>query len=96
MNRQNHTQFEIGQRVHVSDGAAMPPARFNRKLADWKHRNYIGRIKEIEEERSYSPYGSLVLSREDYPANSVITFTFHIQLGGHLNVDIIAEEEAAA
>ena len=94
MTRQNHTQYEVGQRVQVSNGQKRPPERFNRKLAAWKHDNYIGRIKEIDHsERSYSPYGRLILKRDDYPdgKHGWIEFTFNIPLGGYLNVEPLAE-----
>ncbi len=97
MARQNHTQFHIGQRVAVSNGQPKPPERFNRKLANWKHDNYIGFIKEIEAERSYSPYGRLILKRDDYPdgKHGSIEFTFNIPLGGHLIVEPLEVKEAA-
>jgi hypothetical protein len=72
--------FTIGQKVRVSTGEPMPPARFNKKLAAWKHRNYIGVIEEIEEPRSYQPAGALVLSKPEYPSNAIITYRFHMPL----------------
>ena len=95
--RQNHTQYEIGDTVLVSDGQKRPPDRFNRKLAAWKHNNYTGWIKEIGTERDYEPYGSLVLKRHDYPdgRGGCIEFQFHIPLGGHLKVDVLKEVKAA-
>lgn len=95
MTNQNHTQFQVGQHVLVFDGTKMPPARFNRKLAAWKNNNYRGVIAEVCEPRDYSPYGGLVLKRDDYPDKSWITFQFHIDLGGKLQVELIAEAEAA-
>ena len=87
-------EFEVGQRVAVSDGNKRPPDRFNRKLAAWKDRNYTGYIKEIGEPRDYEPFGSLVLKRDDYPDRNWITFQFHVPLGGHLNVEPIIAEAA--
>jgi len=95
MTRQNHTQFHIGQRVAVSNGQPKPPERFNRKLADWKHSNYTGWIKEIEEERSYQPYGGLILKRDEYPDSAMMVFQFHVPLGGHLMIEPLEEKEAA-
>jgi len=97
MTRQNHTQFEIGQRVAVSNGQPRPPDRFNRKLAAWKRSNYLGHVHEIAEPRDYSPYGGLILKRDDYPDNKHgwIEFTFHIDLGGSLIVEPIEAKEAA-
>lgn len=91
MTRQNHTQFHVGQRVAVSNGQPKPPERFNRKLAAWKHSNWIGHVHEIEEECSYAPYGSLILKDDAYPDKSWITFQTHVQLGGHLMVEPLAE-----
>lgn len=73
-------RFEIGQKVRVSNGEPMPPARFNKKLAAWKHRNYVGVIEEVEEPRSYQPAGALVLSKPEYPSTSIMTFRFHLPL----------------
>lgn len=95
---QNHTHYEVGQRVAVSDGTKRPPDRFNRKLSAWKRSNYTGTVHEIEEPRSYSPYGSLVLKNDDYPDKSWITFQTHQPLGGHIMVDVLVAglgEEAA-
>ena len=95
---QNYTQYEIGDHVLVSDAQPRPPDRFNRKLEAWKNSNYTGRVEEIEPEKSYAPYGSLVLSKDDYPDakyGGVITFRFHVPLGGHLRVDKIKEVKAA-
>lgn len=36
------SQENIGKRVRVSTGEPMPPARFTRKVRDWKYRNYEG------------------------------------------------------
>ncbi len=96
MTRQNHTQFKIGQRVQVSDGRERPPERFNRKLASWKHNNYSGHVDEIQEERDYSPYGTLILKKDDYPDRSYITFVFHVPLGGSLKVTPIPDDTAEA
>ncbi len=85
---QHHNSFYIGQRVRVSDGQKEPPARFNRKLADWKDRNYLGRVEEIEEPRQYQPNGAVVLSRDEYPdgMSGVTQFRFQVMLGGRLSV----------
>jgi hypothetical protein len=95
--RQNYTQYEIGDRVLVSDGKKRPPDRFNRKLADWKHNNYTGWVYDIEPESEYSPYGRLVMKRDDYPdgLGGAISFQFNIPLGGYLRVDKIKEVKAA-
>ena len=97
-----YDEYEIGQRVQVSDGAKRPPERFNRKLAAWKRNNYIGLVFEIVEPgtpfadgKPFRPYGGLVLKKDDYPDRSWITFQFQIPLGGHLKVRTIAEAEAA-
>ena len=44
---------DIGKRVLVSDGTPRPPERFNRKLADWKHRNYAGKLTAINPANEY-------------------------------------------
>ena len=44
---------DIGKRVLVSDGTPRPPERFNRKLADWKHRNYVGKLTAINPANEY-------------------------------------------
>ena len=93
--RQNHTQYQIGDRVLVSDGAKRPPDRFNKKLASWKHNNYTATVHEIREEKSYEPYGALVLKQDDYPDRSWITFQTHLPLGGYIRVEKIEEVEAA-
>ncbi len=92
-----YNEYEIGQRVTVSDGTKRPPDRFNRKLAAWKNNNYTGHVHEIGEPRDYEPFGSLVLKQDDYPDNKYgwITFQFHVPLGGHLTIEPIETEVAA-
>ena len=86
-------EFEVGQRVTVSDGQKRPPDRFNRKLDTWKNNNYTGHVHEIGEPRDYEPNGSLVLKRDDYPdgMHGCISFRFHVPLGGHLAIEPIKE-----
>lgn len=91
-----YDDYEIGQRVQVSDGRERPPDRFNRKLADWKRRNYTGHVHETREPRSYEPHGALVLKRDDFPDGGMMTFTFHIPLGGHLTVTPIDDGKRRA
>lgn len=38
----------IGEIVHRTDYTPRPPARFNRKVADWETRNYSGKLTEAE------------------------------------------------
>jgi len=57
--------------------------------------NWTGWIKEIVEERDYSPYGGLILKNDAYPDKSWITFQTHIDLGGSLIVEPLEEKEAA-
>ena len=91
--KQHYMDYEIGDRVLVSNGQPRPPDRFNRKLAAWKNENYAGHVHEIREVRDYEPYGALVLKRDDYPdgKHGWIEFTFHIPLGGRLKADKIKE-----
>ncbi len=91
-----YDEYEIGQRVQVSDGQKRPPERFNRKLASWKHNNYTGHVSEIVEPgkpfadgKPFRPFGGLVLKRDDFPDRSWINFQFHIDLGGFLKVELI-------
>ena len=73
------TTFQVGQRVRVSTGQPMPPARFNKKLGEWKSRNYVGVIEEIEAPRDYQPAGALVLSKPEL-AGGWIVCRFHMPL----------------
>ena len=84
-----YDEYEIGQRVQVSDGQKRPPERFNRKLKAWKHNNYTGHVDEIREPRDYEPFGAVVLKRDDFPDSAMMLFTFHIALGGSLKVEPI-------
>ncbi len=103
MTRQHYTQFNVGDRVRASDGTKRPPDRFNRKLADWKTRNFVGTVADIEEARDYQPNGGLVLKKDDYPngLHGCISFQFHHPLGGTIQFEKIpagwekAETEAA-
>ena len=92
-----YNEYEIGQRVTVSDGTKRPPDRFNRKLAAWKRNNYTGHVHETSEPWKYEPYGGLVLKRDDYPdgMHGCIEFQFHIALGGSLTIEPIETEVAA-
>jgi len=80
--------YEVGQRVRVSDGMQEPPARFNRKHEEWEHNNYSGAVMELEEPRDYTPNGSVILSRDGYPdgMGGVAQFRFQVPIGGRLTV----------
>ena len=92
----NGNNFSVGMRIVASDGSPRPPDRFNRKLADWKNRNFSGYISEISEPREpYQPHGGLVVKRDDVPDRSWIQFNFHHVLGGRVNFLPEAKEEAA-
>jgi len=58
----NHEQAiaAIGQRVSVRDGTPKPPARFNRKVDDWKNSNFDGILREVEESRFYDGYSGMI------------------------------------
>lgn len=62
--RQHYSQFQPGNRVQASDGSKRPPDRWNRKLSDWKDRNFVGTVDEVLEAWDYSPNGGLVLKRD--------------------------------
>lgn len=74
-------EYEIGQRVTVSDGAKRPPDRFNRKLRAWENNNFTGRVMETQAPRDYNPYGSITVSNDEFQDSAVITFQFNFPLG---------------
>ena len=43
------TENDIGKLVTVTDGTPKPPARFNRKLAEWETRNFTGKLIKVYE-----------------------------------------------
>lgn len=101
MTRQHYTEFNVGDRVRVSNGTKRPPDRHCRKLAEWQNRNYTGTVMEIEEPYTWpngrvsNPDGGLVISDDRYPENGFIVIRHHMDLGKNLTVSKIEEEVAA-
>lgn len=94
--RQHFSEFNVGERVEVSDGTKRPPDRHNKKLSSWKGRNFKGEVKEVHEPfpvladgRIYAPDGYLTLS-DDRWQDSWIIMQHSINLGENLKVEKIA------
>jgi len=68
----------LGSLIRYSDGSKEPPARHNRKLADWKRRNGIARLvcKTAPKEGTFSLPGSITLHEGDFSSNGVTCITF--------------------
>lgn len=50
MENNNETKLlPLGTQVTVTDGTPRPPERFNKKLTDWRYKNYEGVIVEVRE-----------------------------------------------
>ena len=73
--------LKVGDRVKVSNGKPKPPARFNRKLAEWGYRNYTGTIKAIEPPRDYQPRGAVQIEPDGRNIPGCISFVNHVMLG---------------
>lgn len=59
-----HSALPLGVLLRYFDGTPQPPARFNRKLRDWKNSNSTGRLIEK------SPPSAI--GRSTYPASFVL------------------------
>ena len=68
--------FKVGDRVLVSNGKPRPPARFNRKLDEWKRNNFTGIVEEVTEPGDYYPEGGVTMSNDAYPKSRIIEYHF--------------------
>jgi len=67
----------LGTQLRYFDGTPQPPARFNRKLRDWQHRNNTGRLVEkCAPSTSGAAYlASFVLDEGSYGSNTAVILT---------------------
>ncbi|UTC28622.1 hypothetical protein MARCHEWKA_01090 [Brevundimonas phage vB_BpoS-Marchewka] len=61
-----HALAPFGATIRFTDGTAKPPARFNKKLAEWKRHNGLGLFVEKKDADSYQARFSLRTDDESH------------------------------
>ena len=85
------TTLQVGQRVRISNGEPMPPARFKRKLAAWLGENWTGTIEEVQAPSKYRPHGGIATTNDRHPDTFCMVYRAHVMLGGRLVVELLEE-----
>lgn len=70
----------LGALIRYSDGAPMPPARFNKKVAAWKRDNGVGRLVRKTPSLVMGRYvapATLTLHEGNFASADVIVLTVH-------------------
>lgn len=67
--------IQPGTAVRVSDGTPKPPARFNKKLADWESRNFDAIVVGEEAPTQWSPAPRYRLQTGDWTRTWIKMFT---------------------
>lgn len=68
--------IQPGTKVHVSNGKPMPPARFNKKLAEWNSDNFDAVVVGEEAPGQYRPVAKYKLQKCGYLSGFMLIFTY--------------------
>lgn len=88
-----HQSVPLGAVLRYFDGAPQPPARFNRKLRDWKSRNSTGRLVEKSPAPANGAYpAGFVLHEGTYgtDATPVLVVRCHYFITTDLRFEVLA------